>query len=330
MQQISHRVGLRPPAKLVPQNHYKAHIAALASLVLEEARHAVSEALLHPSPAMQVTLSSTKGNTPHDVLFFRKSTDFTPSQLHDIRPGTAFTIQRVGANTKLLIGTVVSSTEKSMDFEDSVTTADASMRSISLMIYQAVKLPPGSEYHIAPLTGLITHVRQFEACMPSNLLKVPFVPALMGQKGATHLKFELHDEFKDEGDEEESPQEKENKQEVLSIIDSDDDEEEDYIKFPNIHDVKVKRDIEKEEVNTRPNKNQTSKHEESSDNFLWASDASSSVASETEYLDPDTFSIPILNETQEKACTTFLSSKPGSITLVQGPPGTGKQSSECI
>lgn len=36
------------------------------------------------------------------------------------------------------------------------------------------------------------------------------------------------------------------------------------------------------------------------------------------------FDIPVLNECQEKASRQFLTSSPGSVTLVQGPPGTGK------
>lgn len=36
------------------------------------------------------------------------------------------------------------------------------------------------------------------------------------------------------------------------------------------------------------------------------------------------FTLPVLNAAQEAASRTFLTSSPGSITVVQGPPGTGK------
>jgi AAA domain len=38
----------------------------------------------------------------------------------------------------------------------------------------------------------------------------------------------------------------------------------------------------------------------------------------------DFFHVPVLNDAQDKAAKTFLTSKPGTITIVQGPPGTGK------
>lgn len=38
----------------------------------------------------------------------------------------------------------------------------------------------------------------------------------------------------------------------------------------------------------------------------------------------EVFTLPNLNASQEKASRSFLSSSPGSLTVVQGPPGTGK------
>jgi hypothetical protein len=46
--------------------------------------------------------------------------------------------------------------------------------------------------------------------------------------------------------------------------------------------------------------------------------------SETAEADIHHFDVPSMNECQEEASTGFLTSSPGSITLVQGPPGTGK------
>jgi hypothetical protein len=42
------------------------------------------------------------------------------------------------------------------------------------------------------------------------------------------------------------------------------------------------------------------------------------------------FRLPRLNDTQEKAASSFLTSKSGTISLVQGPPGSGKTVRRCV
>ena len=331
LQQMTHRVGLTPPCKLEQQQHYKAHAAALASLVLEEARFIVAEALstlmmvvqplsaagtvttmnhaknnnnnntnTNTNNSIQVTLSSTKGITPHDVLFFRKATDFTIIELQSIRPGTVFVIQREAKkncyNTNsMLLGTIVTMTEqRSLEFDLDITMNTA-LRSISLMIYQDQKVTSG-DYVITPLTTLLTQVRQFEACTMGNY-SVPFLPALMGQKGATHTKFELYDEFKET--QQDNEMESKAQGNDFSSFDSDDD-------------VKIKP--EPKCVSSANDDEDDS----SINNYASSSTPVCNIGDAVEI-----FSIPTLDETQEKACLAFLNSKPASITLVQGPPGTG-------
>ena len=322
LQQITHRVGLQPPTQQVTHFHYKAHTAALASLVIEEARHAVAEALCQTKrpPSISVRLSSTRGLTPHDVLFFRKATDFTLQQLHDIRPGTVFSIQQTD-NSKIIIGTVVNFTERTSDSHvdlDDVLPPNTVRRSIALMIYQNVKMTVG-DYHIAPLTGLITQVRQFEACTPYNLLGVPFLPSLMGHKGSTHIKFDLQNEFNDDDDE------------------NDNDDDESHVNNENVNDKNnvVLRDFQSNNTvhvksETKSGKVKPKEKTEQDTKSIRHSPATCATPSIGTYSDPDIFSIPTLNEMQETACLSFLNSKSASITLVQGPPGTGWFKKVCL
>ena len=313
LHQITQRVGLQPPTQQIKHYHYKAHTAALASLVLEEVRHAVAEALCQTkrSPSILVKLSSTRGLTPHDVLFFRKATDFTTQQLHDIRPGTVFSIQRIN-DTKILLGTVVNFTERTLDSHDDLDEAippNTALQSIALMIYQNIKMTVG-DYHIAPLTGLITQVRQFEACTAYNLLGVPFLPSLMGHKGSTHIKFDLHDEFKDNNDDDGDYDDDNNGDDNNGVNDTT------MREFQSDDIVHVKSETKTEQVKPK-------EKTEKDINSLCHSPTACAAPPIGAYSDPDTFSIPTLNEMQETACLSFLNSKSASITLVQGPPGTG-------
>ena len=142
-----------------------------------------------------------------------------------------------------------------------------------------------TKFEAIPLTTLISQVRQMEACL--RLIKVPFMPKLLGRKDATHIRFD----------------------------DSSSDEEEIIVD-----------DMDPDVGDDGPNGEGLSEDEEGSTSIATEigddddGDYDGGNASISRLLS----SLPTLNKTQERAAQKFLNSPPSSLILVQGPPGTGK------
>jgi hypothetical protein len=162
---------------------------------MEESRHAVSEALSRTwkgnNNGIRVSLQSmqTRKEPGHVVFSFEKRTAFTAKEMYDIRPGCCFEIIPPGRPLSMersLLACVVCNARDS-DAEDCHT--------ISLMVFSSFgsSTPSGGgDWHIRPITAMISMLRQFEACL--NAQCVPFLHALMGHKDGTHTRFESDDE----------------------------------------------------------------------------------------------------------------------------------------
>ena len=158
---------------------------------MEESRHAVSEALSSlwrgrgKDNSIRVSLKSmeTRKGPGHVVFCFEKNNPFTPRELYDIRPGCSFEILPPGTASveRSLLACVVSNAR---DFDEE----RVNQKRILLMVFaQFGELPSCGSWRIRPVTGLISNLRQFEAC--TNAQRVPFLHALLGHKGASHIRF---------------------------------------------------------------------------------------------------------------------------------------------
>jgi hypothetical protein len=163
-----------------------------AALVMEESRHAVSEALSRiwkvqgRNSGICVSLKSmqTRKEPGHVVFVFEKHTAFTTKEMYDIRPGCCFEILPPGSLSieRSLLACV---TSNARDIDEDCHT-------ISLMVFSSFKNMPSGSWHIRPVTAMISMLRQLEAC--TNAQRVSFLHALMGHKGSTHTRFESDDE----------------------------------------------------------------------------------------------------------------------------------------
>mmetsp|Transcript_26326 Transcript_26326/g.58503 ORF Transcript_26326/g.58503 Transcript_26326/m.58503 type:complete len:922 (+) Transcript_26326:139-2904(+) len=290
MSDICVRARLPLPAKVPPSSIDAHHFySTRASLVMEEARYIVADALRrqgrphdphgrpHDGPALlrlRLVSAEEREKLGATVLTFEKKprgATFTPQELCDMRPGCCFEIALEGKVEK-------SQKEESDDYIplDSANTWDhtsvlASVvpladrsnvdSQLSLVIFHRLMLDPLCDeelWQIRPLTTLISECRQFEACTQKP--NVAFLPKLLGWKDASHIRFDdSDDDDSDDGDNEEE-------------------------KNPN------------EEKDDK----QSTRH----------------VASR--------LILPRLNPTQERAAAAYLASPLSTLMLVQGPPGTGK------
>lgn len=131
-------------------------------------------------------------------------------------------------------------------------------------------------FYATPVTTLISQVRQMEACL--RMVKVSFLGKLLGQKNATHIRFDNSDD-----DEEE---------EVVCGVDVDDDA----------------GGVLQEGYYVDNDDSGCSLEEDDGDD---SNDCKTNLSG---LLD----NIPTLNNTQEKAAKLFLHSPPESLILVQG------------
>ena len=145
----------------------------------------------------------------------------------------------------------------------------------------------GGDFEVTPVAGLISELRQFEACVHKNTPKVLFVNALMGH-WPRHIRFQ----------------------------DSDDDVQDEQQEDDDDSNVS--------ENSTSPLQSLPGEVNGSIGNACLKMSPSNDTAAVALDSNNNDLVAPPLNRTQEKAANQFLDSSPGSITLVQGPPGTGK------
>lgn len=201
---VCRRLGLSAPKGVLrPLYEDKsAHFDVRAALVMEESRHAISEALFkrwsskqsgqrgRGGDVMNLALQSmqTRKQAGHVVFVFASKKPFTPSENYNIRPGACFEILPPGPRSidRILLGNVASNGGSDL-YEESRDT-------LSLMVYSPFgSFPEQGEWQVAPVTSLISMVRQFEACTV-YARRVPFVHNLMGKKNSTHIRFDQDDD----------------------------------------------------------------------------------------------------------------------------------------
>eukprot|EP00562_Extubocellulus_spinifer_P025028 CAMPEP_0178677930 /NCGR_PEP_ID=MMETSP0698-20121128/36700_1 /TAXON_ID=265572 /ORGANISM="Extubocellulus spinifer, Strain CCMP396" /LENGTH=386 /DNA_ID=CAMNT_0020322245 /DNA_START=42 /DNA_END=1203 /DNA_ORIENTATION=+ len=237
MSDICVRARLPLPAKVPPSSIDAHHFySTRASLVMEEARYIVADALRrqgrphdphgrpHDGPALlRLRLVSAEER--------EKLGATTPQELCDMRPGCCFEIALEGKVEK-------SQKEESDDYIPldsantwdhtsvlaSVVMADRSNvdSQLSLVIFHRLMLDPLCDeelWQIRPLTTLISECRQFEACTQKP--NVAFLPKLLGWKDASHIRFDdSDDDDSDDGDNEEEKnpnEEKDDKQSTRHV-----------------------------------------------------------------------------------------------------------------
>jgi hypothetical protein len=179
---------------------------------MEESRHAISEALARRWVRRDVTRdqdvmhlrlesSQAKKKSGHLVLVFRRDKPFTPSELYNIRAGTCFQLVPPGEVSihRVVLGNVVSNRTEWSWGDDRTEEAGATL---SLMVYDSLEyVASDGEWQVAPVTALVSMLRQFEACT-QYAWKIPFLANLIGGEGPTHIRFDRDDASDADSDEE--------------------------------------------------------------------------------------------------------------------------------
>jgi hypothetical protein len=196
---ICKRVGLEALTAPIPAYIADAqlHFDLRAALVLEEARHAISQPLAQkwkqrngkdPSGTMTLTahyseqVQSQSSNLGHAKIVFCKLHPFTKDELFNIRPGTVFEcLPRDGQRSiqNVILGVVGSGKREKVE----------KSRSFTLFIFRdSPAKMEDTDWILAPINTLITELRQYEA-MTCKLSSVGFLQNLLGNKGPsrTHM-----------------------------------------------------------------------------------------------------------------------------------------------
>jgi hypothetical protein len=186
------------------------HFDMRAALVLEEARHAISQPLAQkwkqrngkdPSGTMtltahyyeQVQSQSQASNFRHAKIVFCKQLPFTKDELFNIRPGTIFEcLPRDGQRSiqNVILGVVGSGKREKVE----------KSRSFTLFMFRDTPAKMAdTDWILAPINTLITELRQYEA-MTCKMSSVGFLQNLLGNKGPSRNHVRL-----DNGEEEIPP-----------------------------------------------------------------------------------------------------------------------------
>jgi hypothetical protein len=280
------------------------HFSSRATLVMEEARHGISQGLLQMEKEiknrnrprndnnsvdnrMRVTLQDVtfKETTGHSILTVSKqATSLTNDELSWLRPGTVVACVKkelADAIANIMLGCILP-----LNREDMISS-----KSFTVMVFQ--KVGKGTvKWELTPIASLLSEHRKFQACMENMQIPVPFFRALLGQ---------------------------------LPKID-DDDEVQVIETKPGPHSTPGENDVYSISSSGASGR--------SMDDSISSSDDSSSTSSENGATRSDdntvksqlqtTFRLPPLNEMQERAASSFINADPNTITIIQGPPGTGK------
>lgn len=178
----------------------RSYYMSRAPLVLEESRCIVADVLSKSSrmESFELNLISVEEKYPKLA-----DTAYAPVLLHfdargrqldskSTRPGGVFLIKRGKSSVLACVATNGS-------FNQSATS------SLLLMIFRRNEIdlaksigdPSELIFHATPLTTLISHVRQIEACL--RMVKVPFLQKLLGVKGSTHIRFDNSEDSDQDG-----------------------------------------------------------------------------------------------------------------------------------
>lgn len=196
---ICHRVSLDVPTQAIQAVYEDAatHFEVRAALVLEEARHAISQSLQaawrqrRQSPMFLTAHLTEKSNAHgHVKITFSSRNNFTIQELHHIRPGAIFQCisrdeQSIVQNA--VLGVVVTGNREQVEKKKCFTC----------LFFRCDDLPvriDDCEFAVTAITQLVTELRCFEA-MTHQPASISFLHQLLGKKGSTHTHFEDGEEF---------------------------------------------------------------------------------------------------------------------------------------
>jgi len=290
------------PCTFRDSNHYH---SMLSSLVLEESRFIIAEALIqssrHKSRSFQsyknnnnnnssnntifppvrleaITEKKKKKETNYDILQFKRMNRdgfFTPAEIYHIRPGSIFQIELPAQQQHM-------DTSNHERFILGVVTPNAPELSLSVFRTSCTScMQVGQVCRVQPITTVISEQRMF--CANWKPANISMYPKILGWKEPVHIR------FNDDDDDEEEDEENENCCETKKCPTSD--------------------------TNGNENVKQSSKTKEYSLEEEKKEDENIVVAGK--------LLGNMLNTMQEEAASKFLHFSTG-MTLVQGPPGTGK------
>lgn len=285
----------------------RSYYLSKAPLILEEARCIISESLAkiprnnkRDSGSFTLELMSIEEKYPklsdrqHSplILNFQIVTEPKQQRSNDrstrwTRPGSVLLLRQQGQESGGSDSSVLACVVPNGNWQSSSSCL------LSLMIFRRDDLDlshlsmdddslESDNFDAIALTTLISQSRQMEACL--QMVKVSFMSKLLGQKSATHIRFDSSDE--EEG------------KEMAAVIDNNGGNklQEGFY---------VNEDAYDEECSSFTSSQEDKNEDDGSLTGLLAK-------------------IPMLNSGQEHAAKSFLNSTQGSLSLVQGPPGTGK------
>jgi hypothetical protein len=291
---------------------YIAYYMSLAPLILEESRCIIAEALTKLSCSersadnfmLELTsieekytkLATSQKKYAPLILNFRIYTTKSKQSLYSdstnakwTRPGSVILLRRKCTDrkesTSSILACIVPNGGKQSASSSSINTT------ISLMVFRRedVEIRQHSvdndeevnPFYATPITTLISQVRQMEACL--RMVKVSFLQKLLGQKSATHIRFDNSSDDEDEDSAE------------IVVCDVDNDGDDGGVFQEGYY-------VENDDV-------ESSVEDDDNDNGSYDCDTN---------LAGLLTKIPILNKTQERAAELFLRSPPESLILVQG------------
>ena len=289
---------------------YIAYYMSLAPLILEESRCIIAEALTKLSCSersadnfmLELTsieekytkLATSQKKYAPLILNFRIYTTKSKQSLYSdstnakwTRPGSVILLRRKCTDrkesTSSILACIVPNGGKQSASSSSINTT------ISLMVFRRedVEIRQHSvdndeevnPFYATPITTLISQVRQMEACL--RMVKVSFLQKLLGQKSATHIRFDNSSDDEDEDSAE------------IVVCDVENDGGRVFQEGCYVENDDVGSSVEDD------------------DNDDGSYDCDTSL---TGLLTK----IPTLNNTQERAAELFLRSPPESLVLVQG------------
>jgi len=202
---ICERVGLDVPTAPIQAVYdcQRTHFDVRAALVLEEARHAIADALKSQQQQQQnQSRNRNNGNTTmyltahlsepsnahgHVRITFSSQRNYTRDELYNIRPGAV--VQCVNRESSpeqdaVMLGVIVTGNRDQVQTKKCFTCLFFRPDDDGLSV-----LTQEEEFAVTPLTPLVTELRCFEA-MTVNTDKIAFLHPLLGRPSATHTRFD--------------------------------------------------------------------------------------------------------------------------------------------
>lgn len=352
--EMCERVQLPPLAPLKAKyKDMKEYNQIHASMVLEEARHIIAEALYQrwgkdriPSERggieMDFLSSEKMRGSEHLVYCFQAKRDLSPEMKSKLRPGTVVELMPLGQRSieNVVLGNVVRYTQRGLADVDDAEVG----RQVSIMIYNKAGEKFEDGVRLVALDSLLNLTRQFDVCTTGSNDLNGEVLGIRNQ-GRVHTIFSYSESSDDEvkqecieidrSDAEVCSSSDDDSDESGSDSDESSDDDGDVVKVTSnsqtiLDELQNAAPIKEEPMERRGSSVSGAESDKGSAKKPDVSSATLDIsAAVKDELDGDTlaafgYHVPRLNPTQQKAAKSFLDSTDERISIVQGPPGTGK------